>query len=184
MVHACQQWCIGWNRRVFVDYFSWKVFRTFWRPLLETQPYFILKPARNYIIYIGSNVQGRHLRGAGGAVAPPPPPGKRKKEKKKEKKRKKSKKRKKERRELWRYVKLLHIKCCFFQFSIVRWHWTILKKFAPPPKKKLKLRYCKCVAQMLSSNEFITTENRSTLTLFVFVVIFQNWYSLVLPVNG
>ena len=45
------------------------------------------------------------------------PQGKRKKEKikKKRKNRKKEKKRKKERRELSN-VKLLHIKCCFFQF--------------------------------------------------------------------
>ena len=44
------------------------------------------------------HIQGRHLRGAGGAVAPQ---GKRKKEKKeKRKKRKKEKKEKKERREL------------------------------------------------------------------------------------
>ena len=34
-------------------------------------------------------------------------------------------------------VKLLHIKCCFSNFSIVRWHWKI--NFAPP-KKKLKWR--------------------------------------------
>ena len=36
-------------------------------------------------------------------------------------------------------VKLLHIKWFFSNFSIVRWHWKIIKKIWPP-KKKLKWR--------------------------------------------
>ena len=58
--------------------------------------------------------------GGWGAVAPPQ--GKRKKEKKEKKRKKKRKKRKKrEKREkrkkgTMNSVKLLHIKCCFFQF--------------------------------------------------------------------
>ena len=63
-------------------------------------------------------VQGRHLRGLG-AVSPPQE--KRKKEKR-SKKREKRKKRKKEKikKGTINNVKILHIKCCFFQFF--RWH--------------------------------------------------------------
>ena len=60
--------------------------------------------------------QRRHLGGLGG---PSPPQGKRKKEKKKEKKKKekkREKKRKRKKRTTMNDVKLLHIKCCFFQF--------------------------------------------------------------------
>ena len=59
--------------------------------------------------------QRRHLGGAGGAVAPQ---GKRKKEKKERKKEKREKKRKKRKRKkgTMNDVKLLQIKCCFFQF--------------------------------------------------------------------
>ena len=39
-------------------------------------------------------------------------------------------------------VKLLHINCCFFQFFNSQVALKNLKKFAPPPKKKLKWRYC------------------------------------------
>ena len=58
-----------------------------------------------------------------------PPSNKQKKEKKKKKKKVKKKKekekRKKERKKkgTMNSVKLLHIKCCFFQ--LVRWHWKI-----------------------------------------------------------
>ena len=59
------------------------------------------------------NYQGRHLRGAGGAVAYP---RKKKKEKRKKKKKieKKEKKREKRKKGTMNNVKLLHIKCCFF----------------------------------------------------------------------
>ena len=65
--------------------------------------------------------QGRGvIWGGWGAVAPPPKEKeKRKKERKKEKKEKKRKKEetKKERKKgTMNNVKLLHIKCCFFQF--------------------------------------------------------------------
>ena len=82
--------------------------------------------------------QGRHLRGLGGRRPPPPPlppQGKRKKEKKKEKKKKRKKRKKKEKRKKGTInnVKLLHINCCFSNFSIVRWHLKI-KKIWPPRK--------------------------------------------------
>ena len=49
---------------------------------------------------------------------------KEKKERKKEKRERKEKKReKKEKKGTMNSVKLLHIKCCFFQ--LVRWHWKI-----------------------------------------------------------
>ena len=54
---------------------------------------------------------------------PSPPPRKKKERKKERKKKKKRKKGKKERKkEGMNNVKLLHIKCCFSNFSIVRWH--------------------------------------------------------------
>ena len=80
--------------------------------------------------------QGRHLRGAGG----PSPPRKKKKRKRKKKqekkeKREKNKKKKKERKKgTMNNVKLLHIKCFFSNFSIVRWHWK-MKKFWPLQEK-------------------------------------------------
>ena len=82
-------------------------------------------------------MQGRHLRGAGGAVAPQ---GKRKKEKKKERKKKKEEKmeKKTERKKgTMNNVKLLHIKCCFFQFFNSPVALKNLKKIWPP-KEKLK----------------------------------------------
>ena len=57
--------------------------------------------------------QGRHLRWAGGGPSPPPQ-GKRKKEKKK--KEKKEEKKEGRKKGTMNNVKLLHIKCCFFQF--------------------------------------------------------------------
>ena len=68
--------------------------------------------------------QGRHLREAGGAVAPPPlkEKEKRKKERKKRKKREKKEKKKERKKGTMNNVKLLHMKCCFSNFSIVRWH--------------------------------------------------------------
>ena len=79
--------------------------------------------------------QARHFRGLGRAVwggpSPPRKTKKRKKERKKEKREKKRKK-KKEAKGTMNIVKLLHIKCCFSNFSIVRWH---LKKILPPPRK-------------------------------------------------
>ena len=84
------------------------------------------------------------FRGAGGAVAPPPPPPqgkrkKRKKERKKRKKKKREKKRKRKKRTTMNDVKLLHIKCCFFQFFNSPVAWKNKKNFGPP-KKKLKWR--------------------------------------------
>ena len=80
---------------------------------------------RNTSVLITHN-QRRHL----GGRRPP-----RKNEKKKEKeKRKKEKKRKKG---TLNSVKLLHIKCCFSNFSIVRWHWNIKKILAPQEKVEM-----------------------------------------------
>ena len=97
------------------DFFSISSFecldrRHFHRPLHDFFAIF----SRNQASY----EQGRHLRGLG-VVAPPPLQGKRKKKKKKEKKEKREKKekKKKERKKgTMNNVKLLHIKCCFFQF--------------------------------------------------------------------
>ena len=73
--------------------------------------------------------------GGWGAVAPKE---KEKKERKKEKWEKKE--RKKERKKgTMNNVKLLHIKCCFFQFFNSPVALKNLKKFWPP-KKKLKWR--------------------------------------------
>ena len=82
---------------------------------------------------------GASFEGAGGP-SPPPPQGKRKKEKIKKRKEKKKKKRKKEEKRkkgTINNVKLLHIKCCFFQFFNNPVALKNLKKFWPP-KKKLK----------------------------------------------
>ena len=88
------------------------------------------------------NNQGRHLRGLG-AVAPPKEKRKKEKRTKKEKKEKKrEKKKEKEKKETINYVKLLHIKCCFFQFFNSPVAMKNLKNFWPP-KKKLKWRHWK-----------------------------------------
>ena len=76
--------------------------------------------------------QGRHLRGLGAA-----PPRRKKKEKQKEKK-KKEEKRKKEGNYMYN-VKLLYIKCCFFQFFNSPVALKNKNKFGPH-KKKLKWR--------------------------------------------
>ena len=73
--------------------------------------------------------QRRHLGRAGG---PSPPPRKKKKEKKKEKKKKREKKKKK--KETMDDVKLLHIKCCFFQFFNSPVALKNKKNFCPPRK--------------------------------------------------
>ena len=65
--------------------------------------------------------QRRHL----GDWGRPSPPRKKKKEKRKKKEKKKEKKKKKKEKKkkgTMNNVKLLHIKCCFSNFSIVRWH--------------------------------------------------------------
>ena len=82
---------------------------------------------------------GASFEGAGGAVAPPQgkrKKNKRKKKKKKKEKREKKKKKKKERKKgTMNKVKLLHIKCCFFQFFNSLVASKNLKKFWPPPRK-------------------------------------------------
>ena len=72
----------------------------------------------------------------GGWGPSPPPPRKKKKRKKKEKKRKEKKRRKKERKK-WTMnnVKLLHIKCCFFQFFNSLVALKIFKKLTPLQEK-------------------------------------------------
>ena len=69
------------------------------------------------------------FRGAGGAVAPP-----RKKKKRKKRKKKKEKKRWKRKKGTMTDVKLLHTKCCFFQFFQCRGRLKNKKFFAPPRK--------------------------------------------------
>ena len=83
--------------------------------------------------------QRRHLGGLGGRRSPPRKKKKRKKKKEKKKKEKKEKKREKRKKGTMNNVKLLHIKCCFFQFFNSPVALKNLKKFCPP-KKKLKSR--------------------------------------------
>ena len=75
--------------------------------------------------------------GGWGAVAPPSPKEeeKKKKRKKKEKKEKKGKKERKKEGNYMNNVKLLHIKCCFFQFFNSPVTLKNLKKFGPPQEK-------------------------------------------------
>ena len=77
--------------------------------------------------------QGRHLEGLGGRR----PPKEKEKKKKKKEKRKKEKKRKKRKKKEGNMnnVKLLHIKCCFFQFFNSPVALKNLKKFWPPQEK-------------------------------------------------
>ena len=77
--------------------------------------------------------QGRHLRGLGGRR----PPGKRKKERKKERKRKKEKKKKQRKKGTMNNVKLLHIKCCFFQFCNSPVALKNFKKVGPQEKVEM-----------------------------------------------
>ena len=72
-----------------------------------------------------SFTQRRHLGGAGG----------RRPRKKKEKRKKKRKKEKKRKKGTMNSVKLLHIKCCFFQFFNSPVALKNLKKICPPPRK-------------------------------------------------
>ena len=105
-------------------------------------PFFIYLLFFRFSLFCRTPQTGASFEGDWGAVAPPPPQGKWKKEKRKKKERKKEKKRRKKERKkgTMNNVKVLHIKCCFSNFSKVGWHWKIKKLFAP--KKKLKWRYC------------------------------------------
>ena len=70
------------------------------------------------------------------------PPRKKKKRKKKEKRKKREKERKKEgkrKKGTINYVKLLHIKCCFFQFFNCPMALKNKKKFWPPPQEKVEM---------------------------------------------
>ena len=106
-------------------------------PLLDSPPQH-RKPGRLDAL-VGRRPSGASFEGGWGG--PSPPQGKRKKEKrkKKRKKEKKEEKKKEKKKGTTNNVKLLHIKCCFFQFfnSLVA-----LKnnKKNLPPKKKLKWR--------------------------------------------
>ena len=87
----------------------------------------------------GCSQQGHHLRELGGGLSPPKEKEKKKKERNKEKKEKRGKKEEKRKKGTINNVKLLHIKCCFFQFFNSPVALKSLKKFWPP-KKKLKWR--------------------------------------------
>ena len=76
---------------------------------------------------------GALFEGLGGRR--PLPLKEKEKKKKGKKKKKKREKREKRKKGTINNVKLLYIKCCFSNFSIVQWHWE--KKFGLP-KKKLK----------------------------------------------
>ena len=85
-------------------------------------------PSLSGCLWAGGIKQGRHLRGLGDVA----PQGKRKK-----KKEKREKKRKRKRGTMIN-VKLLHIKCCFFQFFNSPVALKNKKKILCPPRKKLK----------------------------------------------
>ena len=103
----------------------------------------INQPRRNG--NVNSTLQHQHFDGIkpeasfrGGWGGPsPPPPRKKKKERKKEKREKKREKKRKRKKGTMNDVKLLHIKCCFFQFfnSLVA---LKNEKICWPPPKKLK----------------------------------------------
>ena len=79
--------------------------------------------AKNYTVLPRGVILGGG--GLGGPSPPPPLPKekeKKKKERKKEKRERKEKKREKRKKGTMNSVKLLHIKCCFSNFSIVQWH--------------------------------------------------------------
>ena len=87
-------------------------------------------------------MQRRHWGGAEGRR--PLPRKKRKKEKKKKREKKQKEKEKKiaVRKKEGNYmnnVKLLHIKCCFFQFFNSPVTLKNFNNFAPPPKKKVEM---------------------------------------------
>ena len=79
------------------------------------------------------------MRGAGGPSPPPPKEKekKSKKERKKEKRAKKEKKREKRKKETMDSVKLLHIKCCFFQFFNSPVALKDIKKIGPQEKVEM-----------------------------------------------
>ena len=60
-----------------------------------------------------------------GGPSPPPPKEKGKKKEKKRKEKKIEKKKKERKKGTMNNVKLLHIKCCFYNFSIIRWNWKL-----------------------------------------------------------
>ena len=82
---------------------------------------------------------GASFEGGWGAVAPPKEKEKRKKERKKEKKEKRKKGEKKEERKkgTMNNFKLLHIKCCFFQFFDSLVASKNIKKIAPQEKVEM-----------------------------------------------
>jgi hypothetical protein len=94
------------------------------------------------------------IYGGLGAVAPPQinrkKKKKEKKERKKEKRERKEKKREKRKKGTMNSVKLLHIKCCFFQFFNSPVALKNIKKFAPQEKVEMtplvrwvcNLKYC------------------------------------------
>ena len=78
---------------------------------------------------------GASFEGGWGAVTPPRKKKKRKKERKKRKKRKKRKEKKERKMGTMNNVKLLHIKCCFFQFFNSPVALKNQKKIWPPQEK-------------------------------------------------
>ena len=116
--------------------------------ILTTLSHLIMAPLshliliwHHYLILFLYGIRGV-IWGGWGPLPPPKEKEKKKKKRKKEKRETKREKKKERKKGTMNNVKLLHIKCCFFSnFSIVRWHWKILKKFAPP-KKMLKWGSC------------------------------------------
>ena len=119
------------------------------------------------------------FRGAGGAVAPPPPKEKEKKRKEKKKRKKKQKekeKRKKEKKKkgTMNSVKLLHIKCCFFNLSIVQVALKNKKNFGPPKKVEMRplavIRKCcwyTCCKFLFAAGSAVSTTLTSILVVAV-----------------
>ena len=84
-----------------------------------------------YLLLCRTLLQGRHLRGLG-RLSPPPP-----KEKEKKEKKEKEKKEKKRKKGTIKNDKLLHIKCCFFQFF--NCPVALKTKFGPQEKVEMTL---------------------------------------------
>ena len=103
--------------------------------LYETPHTFYIRGRLNRIYNYASCGPEASFRGSWGPSPPPPPQGKRKKEKRKKKRERKRKKKRKRKKGTMNDVKLLHTKCCFFQFFDNPVALKNKKKFLPPPRK-------------------------------------------------
>ena len=109
---------------------------------------------------------GASFEGSWREASPPRKRKKEKKERKKEKKEKKRKKKKKRKKGTMNNVKLLHIKCCFFQFFNSPVALKNMENFCPPKKKSwndapgCNLALCSTASSVTSSG--ICHRNKSS----------------------